>query len=143
VTHYQTRLFDYVAPLTGEEKADVVDIDNDGDTDYLYTMDGILYIKRSHIKEPNIPRDMTMNISSLDPKEIPEAPNYFEEVVASPGQIEIDFSPAQKTQQAFRLEFFDRYLEWDSDHLDRNNPQESPKTIVDLVVTENQKNVET
>jgi len=48
----QTRLFDYVDPLLGDEKAEAVDIDKDGDLDYIFIMGWTLYIKYSHAKEP-------------------------------------------------------------------------------------------
>ena len=37
-TKTQTRLFDYTTLLQGDEKADVVDIDGDGDKDYIYIL---------------------------------------------------------------------------------------------------------
>lgn len=62
----QTRLFDYIEPLIGTETVDVVDIDKDGDKDYIYMMDGALYVKMSHLKEPSRQSDTTLLIHSLD-----------------------------------------------------------------------------
>ena len=138
----QTRLFDYVEPLQGDETVNTVDIDRDGDSDYLYLMDGILYLKSSHAKEPSRQKDTTLTITDLDPANVPEAPNFFHEVVASPGQLELDFSRAQSRDRAFRLEFFDHYTEWDLLHLDAHDEQSIPRTVMDLVSSDDSHDID-
>ena len=44
----QIRLFDYVDLVTKKDSVDVVDIDRDGDLDYIYMLGGSLYVKYSH-----------------------------------------------------------------------------------------------
>lgn len=53
ITGVQTRLFDYIDALTDATRVDTVDIDKDGDLDYIFTLDNILYVKYSHFKTPN------------------------------------------------------------------------------------------
>lgn len=131
-SHVQTRLFDYVEPLQGDETIDVLDIDQDGDLDYLYLMDGALYLKSSHTKEPSRQKDTTLTITDLDLTLSPEAPNFFHELIASPGQIQIDFSSARSTDTAYRLEFFDHYTEWDLTRIGIHDEISVARTTIDL-----------
>jgi hypothetical protein len=55
--------------------------------------------------------------------------------VASPGELSISFAPARSTDRDFRLEFFDRYLEWDRVTADKKDYPDTPRTIIDLAVT--------
>lgn len=64
----------------------------------------------------------------------PEAPNYFDPRVASPGEIQFDFSPADTTADTYRLEFFDRYTEWDMARISAHEEATTPRTIIDLSV---------
>lgn len=113
---------------------DTLDIDGDGDDDYMYLLGGSLCIKYTH--SPNdrpTPVDTTSTSISYDASLFPRAPNFFHELPSSPGQIEIEFSPASQTERLFRLEFFDRYLEWDS-VAGRSDDPSTPRTTIDLVV---------
>lgn len=65
----------------------------------------------------------------------PYTPNFFDEVVASPGQIEVSFSPADRKDTNFRLEFFDRYMQWDIVKMNQKENPDTPKTIVDLTTS--------
>ena len=38
----QTRLFDYIDPVRKDTRIDTLDIDRDGDVDYIYVLDGVL-----------------------------------------------------------------------------------------------------
>lgn len=111
----------------------MLDIDKDGDKDYLYLMDGVLYLKASHAHEPSQQKDTTITISDLDPTLVPEAPNFFQEFSASPGQIELNFSAAKNQDKQFRLEFFDRYTEWDLLHINAHDEKNIPRSIVDII----------
>lgn len=61
----QTRLFDYTAPLTGDEEVTKTDIDQDGDDDYFFVLDGALFLKRSTEKSPPIQRETHLSVSDL------------------------------------------------------------------------------
>lgn len=113
---------------------DVVDIDQDGDKDYLYMMDSVLYVKYNHTKEPSVQKDTTLNIDDLDPNLIPEAPNFFHEVVSSPREINLDFSPARVNDRGYRLEFFDHYTEWDLTHIGIHDEKAIPRSFVDILL---------
>jgi hypothetical protein len=110
----------------------VIDIDQDGDKDYLYLMDGALYLKENHTSTPSRQNDTTLIIRDIDVDAVPEAPNYFTEMVASPGEIELSFSPADVSDTAFRLEFFDRYTEWDLTRIGAHDEEDTPRTTIDL-----------
>ena len=135
VTKTQTRLFDYTDLLAREDTADVVDIDRDGDQDYIFLLGWALYVKYSHLYDPARSTDPTLTISALDPSLMPHAPDFFHESVASPGQIEVSFAPARSSDRDFRLEFFDRYLEWDRVKLSGSDDPATPRTIVDMTVS--------
>lgn len=61
----QTRLFDYIAPVTASTRVDTIDIDRDGDLDYIYILDGVLYVKYNWTKIPTKIIDTTTKISSI------------------------------------------------------------------------------
>ena len=111
----QTQLFDYKEPLTGDEQIDVVDVDKDGDKDYIFIFDGSLFIKYTSTFAPNPIRETTIFTDTLDAQDpIPTAPNFFDQELANPGRISLAFSPAlKKEQKIWRMDFYDAYLEWD------------------------------
>lgn len=138
----QTRLFDYIEPLQGEETVETLDLDKDGDIDYLYLMDGALFFKQSHIAEPARQNDDTLTILDLDPDMRPEAPNFFQELFASPSQIALEFTPAHQDKNNYRLEFFDRYAEWDLHQIGVHDEEEIPRTVVDILIEDTSKDTE-
>ena len=77
-------------------------------------------------------KDTSLSITDIDDEIIPEAPNFFDEVISRPGEITLNFSPAVSGDSEFRLEFFDRYMEWDLAHLRSEDAEDTPRTIVDL-----------
>ena len=92
-------------------------------------------MKYSHLQTPARPVDPTPPItSSPDSTLIPRSPDFFHESIASPGQMELSFAPANPSDTSFRLEFFDKYLEWDSVLLSGNDDRATPRTIVDMTV---------
>lgn len=113
VSKKQTRLFDYIDLLRPEDSAEVVDIDQDGDDDYIYLLDGVVYVKYASRSDVPRPVDNDIVIGSPDMTLLPRAPDFFHEIVASPGQIEVSIYPANPEDRNFRLEFFDKYLEFD------------------------------
>jgi hypothetical protein len=141
---YQTRLFDYIEPLMGGETAEVLDLDGDNkEDDYLYMIDGNLYIKLNPNDSPVRQKDTTLIIWDLDPTQAPEAPNFFDGVVARPGQIDLDFSPARSEDRVFRLEFFDRYSEWELIDIDAHDEELVPRSVVDIMVDDESRITET
>lgn len=97
---------------------------------------GSLYIKYTHLRDlPFVPDNTSPQIRDIDHSLTPEAPDYFHEEVSSPGKLQVSFSPVKKSDTNFRLEFFDRYLEWD--RVRENNGADSsdtPRTVIDLSV---------
>lgn len=129
----QTRLFDYTDSLHGDEKADVTDIDKDGDMDYIFLLDNALFIKYNHTTTPPKTIDTASEVYSVPSSDIPTAPNYFSEVTHEVGYVNVNFTPARETDRVFRLEFYDHMLEWDMDDIGTPDPN-ARKTIIDLVV---------
>lgn len=60
----QVKLFDYTELVDASTEVVVIDVDQDGDKDYLYVLGGILYVKKNHRQTPvGIPvsRDPTVD----------------------------------------------------------------------------------
>lgn len=130
---YQTRLFDYLDELTGNEKVETVDIDKDGDMDYLYVMGGVVYVKYNHTNAPRKIQDTSIQVTTVTSRDaVPTSPNYFHENMSTPGNISVTFSPASDRETSWRMEFFDRYLEWDMLDMKKHTEALSPKRIIDL-----------
>ncbi len=130
----QTRLFDYIDPLTGDETVQSVDIDKDGDSDYIFILDGTLYVKSSHTKEPQKNKDSIIIQKDIGPNdEKPTAPNYFRENVNTPASLNITFASALASETEWRMSFYDRYTEWDALSLGVHNGADTPLRIVDLM----------
>jgi hypothetical protein len=129
----QTKLFDYSELLRWDETVDIIDIDKDEDKDYIYMIEWSLYIKYSHSREFDRPRDDTSpQTEDIDMSLLPESPNFFSEQISTPWQISIDFSAADPADTTFRLEFYDRYLEWDKTRLRGEDSPDTPRVVVDL-----------
>jgi hypothetical protein len=129
----QTRLFDYLDALTGDEKVDTVDIDKDGDKDYLFLMDGVIYVKYNHTHTPTKIQDDTVIINTLTKNsEFPSAPNFFHESLNTPESLLVTFSSAKTSEQGWRMDFYDRYLEWDAVDIGSHDEALTPKRTVDL-----------
>jgi hypothetical protein len=136
ISKTQTRLFDYVDGVSSEDEVSVLDIDKDGDTDYIFMISGGLYVKYSHLQTPARPVDTSApTILAPDLTLIPRSPDFFHETLASPGQMELTFSPANQADTSFRLEFFDKYLEWDRVMVSWNDDAATPRIIIDMTVS--------
>lgn len=110
----QTRLFDYTDALSPEERLDTVDIDKDGDKDYMFRLDGALFIKYTGAPRRSDTVDTTITIASLSSSSaLPITPNFFHEVTSTPKTLSITFTPATPTETEWRMTFFNRYIEWD------------------------------
>lgn len=136
---YQTRLFDYIEPLRWDERVDTVDIDKDGDKDYIYVMDGVLYVKRTHTFQARAIQDTSISVSALDASgRVPTAPNFFRQQFSTPNKLSLQFAPIDSVKEGiWRMEFFDRYMEWDL--LDRwvHSEKTTPKRVIDFVRSNN------
>ncbi len=110
----QTRLFDYIAPVTASTRVDTIDIDRDGDLDYIYILDGALYIKYNWTNMPTKIIDTTTKISSISADDLtPYIPDYFYEDVSTPHNLNYSFVPSSQSEREWRAEFYDQYIEWD------------------------------
>lgn len=49
----QVKLFDYTELVDASTEVVVIDVDQDGDKDYLYVLGGILYVKKNHHVKKN------------------------------------------------------------------------------------------
>lgn len=132
----QTRLFDYITPVTEDTRVDSLDIDRDGDTDYMYILDGTLYVKYGWTQSPNKILDTTVKISDIARDDLtPYVPDYFHENISTPQNLNFTFAPASPDEREWRAEFYDRYTEWDHVDIGDHDPMASPKTIVDMFLS--------
>lgn len=91
-----------------------MDIDKDGDLDYLFLLDGIVYVKYSWLHVPQKIQDTTQKISSISPNDLlPYVPDYFHENVSTPKELNFSFTPSSQEEKEWRVDFFDQYIEWD------------------------------
>ena len=133
----QVRLFDYTDLVTPKTRVDVTDIDQDGDKDYIFILGNALYVKYNHTSHPEKIRDTDRKVSDLRTNTpTPFVPNYFNQVLSSPSELNITFQNALPGQKEWRLEFYDRYIEWDRTQIGVSPSPDTPKTIVDLFVEE-------
>ena len=138
ISKTQTRLFDYTSPVTDITTVDTIDIDKDGDQDYIYILNDILYVKYSHLKEPDKISDSNIKVTELGPNDLdPYVPNYFASDVSTTQNINFSFRPTDPAERQWRLDFYDRYIEWDEERAGNHKPEFSPMTTVDLFATDN------
>jgi hypothetical protein len=133
----QTRLFDYTDPLTPSTRIDTLDIDQDGDLDRIYLLGGVLYIKYGWAQTPNKIQDTTVKISDIgatDP--IPYIPDYFHEEISTPKNLNFSFTPSLTDETEWRMEFYDRYIEWDRVDIGTHIDASAPKALLDMFLAE-------
>ena len=100
-----------------DTRVDTIDIDMDGDLDYIYILDGVLYVKYSWQKLPNKIYDTSSKISEVTKDDYtPYVPDYFHENFSTPKNLNFSFVSASVDETEWRAEFYDRYTEWD--HVD-------------------------
>ena len=63
---------------------------------------------------------------------VPYIPNYFHENISTPRNLNFSFAPASQDSSEWRVEFYDRYTEWDHVDLGDHDGQQSPKTTIDM-----------
>ncbi|MDP2089997.1 MAG: FG-GAP-like repeat-containing protein [Candidatus Gracilibacteria bacterium] len=140
------RLFDYLDELDGNEQTKIIDIDNDGDEDLLYFVNGQLFLKENLQNKPT-KIYLTTNplvLKSSDNKFFNgdvffDTVNNFREFGNTNSTINIGFSAStNKTINNYRIGFYqliDKYL-WEKDVNYR--PQNVMKSIIDGVSNINQ-----
>lgn len=138
------KLFDYTDMLSGNEVPHVVDIDNDGDDDIMYRVNGRLYLKENnkirektnHIATPLIVR-ASQNVFFNRDNYI-EALNGLKEAGVSDGAINVEFQkPTNKNISQFRMKYHtivDRYLGEDDQNF---IPKNVETHIIDAFSEEN------
>lgn len=101
--------------------------------DYLYLMDGALFLKRTSTNEPQHVIDTYIRVSEVTPESpFPSAPDFFHEDASIPNTLTLSYHGAVDTESVWRVDFYDRYLEWDI--LDQGNHEEedTPRHIVEF-----------
>jgi hypothetical protein len=111
------------------------DIDKDGDMDYLFLLDGALFLKRTTTKEPPKIVDTTVRTSPLEASPI-SAPDFFREDTSIPGNLMFSYQASQSGETIWQTRLFDRYLEWDiltqGNHDESTSPQHIIETFAPL-----------
>lgn len=103
--------------------------------DYLYLLDGVLYVKYSWMQNPNKIIDNSVKISEVPRDDtVQYVPNYFHENVSTPKSLNYSFVPASSTETEWRVEFYDRYAEWDHIDIGDHDPMSTPKTTIDMLL---------
>ena len=101
--------------------------------DYLYLLDGTLFLKRTTTKEPTHIVDLTTTVKDITPESpIPSAADFFHEDVSLPNTLTLSYHPAVDTESVWRVEFYDRYLEWDMLDQGQHDEDTTPRHIVEL-----------
>ncbi|MBP9779728.1 hypothetical protein KBD33_03855 [Candidatus Gracilibacteria bacterium] len=109
----QTRLFDATEGLSSSERIEVVDIDKDGDKDYIFRLDGAIYIKYSTLYNPPGIKDYDIKTNNLTTtSSLPGVPNYFHESYSTPKNLNISFQPnSPHDEKEWRIQMYDAYKE--------------------------------
>lgn len=131
ISKTQTKLFDYTELIRKNDRVDTLDIDHDGDQDYVFLLGDRLYVKNTHLKEPNIIEDtksVTMNIDS----KFPETANNFDQSLSTPSELNVTFQNTIPNDKEWRMEFYDNYLQWDKNAIDSGLYSATPRVTVDL-----------
>lgn len=130
----QTRLFDYTETLQEDNPSTRVDIDKDGDQDYLFLLEGTLFLKRTSTYSPTKIVDTERIVTEIDTEDVsyPTAPDYFNEYVSLPNNVNIAYEPARADESVWRTTFYDRYLEWDKIAQWEHEDSESPQHILEV-----------
>lgn len=129
----QTKLFDYTELIADNDRVDVVDIDNDGDKDYIFVLGGTLYVKNTYLTNPTKIIDGKITLKNIE-NEKPEVANNFDQTLSTPSELNMSFVNTVPNEKEWRLEFFDKYLEWDKIAIDNDLYNSLARTTVDLVL---------
>lgn len=142
------KLFDYVDALRGDEEITLSDLDNDGDDDVLYLMDGTLYFKENRKQQTPLeylsvpPLILGASDNKFYNGEIYyESVNGFTEASVSDGAINIEFQkPTNSNIKNFRMRYHtivDKYLDDRDDYIPKQVETHIVDAIADIQVREN------
>ncbi|EKE27248.1 MAG: hypothetical protein ACD_3C00233G0001 [uncultured bacterium (gcode 4)] len=155
----QTRLFDYLDEVDKDSNVIELDYDKDSDQDVVYKMWNSLYLKTNLSKNPASSNHISWVESKKDISDIngflwiqskstdvPLAPNFFQELVASSNNINFNFIPSNKAKDnSFRLEYYDQINRFDvTDNQKQFNKSIYPYSrmnLVDLVTNMRDENI--
>lgn len=71
-------------------------------------------MKENHTKAPQKTVDTDTHVEQLSrDSAYPTVPNYFGEVLSTPGELQVEFHETIPGEKGYRIEFFDHYVEWD------------------------------
>lgn len=101
--------------------------------DYLFLLDGALYLKRATLK--NIPKiiDTKVTHSDIDSDSIPTAPDFFHEYSILSRVFSFSYRTTQDIDSFWRLEFYDRYMEWDMIQVGTSDSVSTPRGIIEII----------
>ncbi len=127
----QVRLFDYTESLKKDDPSVKTDIDKDGDMDYLFILDGALYLKRTSTKDTRKIIDTTLRVEDIS-SEVLAAPDFFRENQSIPNNLTFSYQSRQATGSIWRADLFDRYMEWDMLALWEHDNQKTPQHTIEI-----------
>lgn len=139
IQNIQTKLFDYTEPVTKKDRVDVIDIDKDGDKDYIFILGDKLYVKNTHLQSPEKIIDLKTKTENISGK-IPEVPNNFHQTLSTPSELNASFRNVVSGEKEWRMEFYDSYLEWDKAAMDKDIYIKNPRGVVDFFLKNNFEN---
>lgn len=113
----------------------MLDIDNDGDKDYVFVLGGKLYVKNTHLTEPTKIFDKKITTSENFSKN-PEVANNFMQVLSTPSELNVSFQNTVPNETQWRMEFYDKYLEWDRMDIQPSEYNTIARTTVDLLLND-------
>jgi hypothetical protein len=62
----------------------------------------------------------------------PTAPDFFHEGVSVPGTLSLSYNASTDVESVWRVDFYDRYIEWDMLDQGDHDEEETPRQIVEL-----------
>jgi hypothetical protein len=74
------------------------------------------------------------DIATTDPT--PYIPDYFHEEISTPKNLNFSFTPSLTDETEWRMEFYDRYTEWDRVDIGTHRDATAPKGILDMSLIE-------
>lgn len=81
--------------------------------DYLYLLDGTLYLKKTHLRNTTKIVDTRITINSIDLTMTPTAPDFFHENTPLSNIFSFSYDTTDDSDSMWRVEFYDKYMEWD------------------------------
>lgn len=108
------------------------DIDLDSDSDYLFLLDGNLFIKKTTFFNPVKQVDSTIHLQELT-EDTPSAPDFFHEESSLSQKLSFSYSRTQSDESMWVVDMYDRYLEWDMITAGYHDDTLTPKSTIEIV----------